>query len=36
MDSPDKVVGCISQTIWLTDMDNILIWEKVDIKGKPA
>jgi hypothetical protein len=36
MDSPDKAVGCISRTTWLTDMDNLLIWEKVDIKEKPA
>jgi hypothetical protein len=29
MDSPNKAVGCISQTTWLTDMGNLLIWEKV-------
>lgn len=36
MNSPDKAVGCISRTTWLTDIDNLLIWEKVDIKETPA
>jgi hypothetical protein len=36
MDSPDKAVGCFSQSTWLTDMDKVLYWEKVDIQGKPA